>query len=165
MRLILVCGLPGSGKSFFAKKLSAELHAVCYNSDILRKELFPLKRTYSEEEKKLVYTTLLSFVEKELKEKHTVVIDATFYQNTLRIPFYKLAEQMNCPLSVIYLYADEKVVQERTSVTREDSEADYNVYLRLKNLFEPIDRPFISLTSERDNIHELIQSALIQLHV
>ena len=161
--LILVCGLPGSGKSFFARTLSKQLHARYYNSDLLRKELFPNKRTYSEEEKQSVYSTLLAITEKDLKDQYTVIIDATFYKNALRLPFYQLAEKLSCKLNIFYIQASEDLIKERTSLVREDSEADFNVYLKLKNKFEPIDRAFISLISERNNIDKLIHSALLYL--
>jgi predicted kinase len=154
--LILVCGLPGSGKSFFAKTLSKQLHARYYNSDLLRKELFPNNRTYSEEEKQTVYSTLLAIAEKDFKDQHTVIIDATFYENALRIPFYQLAEKMNCKVYIFCIQANEDLIKERTSVKRADSEADFNVYLTLKNKFEPFDKAFLSLTSERNNIDKLI---------
>ena len=161
--LILVCGLPGSGKSFFARTLSIRLQARYYNSDLLRKELFPNKRTYSEEEKQTVYSKLVAIAKKNLKDQHTVIIDATFYKNALRIPFYQLAEKLSCKVYIFYIQASEDLIKERTSLLREDSEADFNVYLKLKNKFEPIERAFLSLTSERNNIDQLIHSALLYL--
>jgi len=161
--LILVCGLPGSGKSFFARTLSKQLHARYYNSDLLRKELFPNNRTYSEQEKQTVYSTLLSIAENDLKDQYTVIIDATFYENSLRIPFYQLTEKLTCKLYIFYIQANEDLIKERTSIKRTDSEADFNVYLTLKNKFEPIDRAFLSLISEQNNIDKLIHSALLYL--
>jgi predicted kinase len=161
--LILVCGLPGSGKSFFARTLSKQLQARYYNSDLLRKELFPNKRTYSEEEKQTVYSSLVAIAEKDLKDQHTVIIDATFYEDALRISFYQLAEKLSCKLYIFHIQANEDLIKERTSLVREDSEADFNVYLKLKNKFEPIDRAFLLLNSERNNIDQLIHSALVYI--
>ena len=52
--VIIVCGLPGSGKSYFAERLAKKIDADYVNSDRLRKELFP-SRTYSDREKATVY--------------------------------------------------------------------------------------------------------------
>ena len=161
--LVLVCGLPGSGKSFFSKKLCDKIHATYINSDLLRKELFPAKRTYSEEEKQVVYDTLLTRTESYLENNQTVIIDATFYKNNLRIPFYKIAAMLQCSCVIFYLEANEILTKERTSATRTDSEADFSVYLKLKKLFEPIDKPFLKLISEHDNIDALLTSALTYL--
>jgi len=37
--IIIVCGLPGSGKSFFAHRLAAKLDALHISSDKTRKEM------------------------------------------------------------------------------------------------------------------------------
>ena len=159
-RLILVCGLPGSGKSFFAKHLSEIMQVAYFNSDICRKELFPHNRTYSEKEKQSVYDALLSSTETNLIHHTSVVLDATFYKNSLRLPFYNLASQLNCPYSIIYISAEESLIKERTSQIREDSEADYSVYLSLKDLFEPIEKPYLTLQSTNKNIDTLLSTAL-----
>ena len=159
-RLILVCGLPGSGKSFFAKHLSEIMQAAYFNSDICRKELFPNNRTYSEKEKQSVYDALISSTETNLIHHTSVVLDATFYKNSLRLPFYNLASQLNCPYSIIYISAEESLIKERTSQIREDSEADYSVYLSLKDLFEPIEKPYLTLQSTNKNIDTLLSTAL-----
>lgn len=163
-RLIIVCGLPGSGKSFFAKHLSDKLKAVYLNSDICRKELFPNHRTYSEKEKQNVYDVLLSSTETNLIHTGSVVVDATFYKNKLRIPFYDLANKLNCALSVIYIEAEETLVKERTSKIRTDSEADYSVYLKLKPVFEPIDIPHLTLQSTNNNIDLLLSDSITFLN-
>ncbi len=162
--LTLVCGLPGSGKSFFAQKLSARIDALYLNSDVLRKELFPSNRTYSEIEKQQVYNTLLERASHAIQTNKSVVVDATFYKNNLRTPFYQLAKQVNCSLKLFKIEADETLIQERTSKTRDDSEADFHVYLKLKDVFEPIDIPFCTLKSERANIETLLSDALNYLN-
>ncbi len=158
--LILVCGLPGSGKSFFAKHLSEKIQAAYFNSDLLRKELFPKGRTYSEQEKQLVYDTMLAHTSVNIEKGKTVVIDATFYKNKLRTPFYKLATQKHIPLYIFYIEADQQLIKTRTSVARPDSEADYTVYLKLKELFEPIEQPYKTLVSQQNNIEALLSEAL-----
>jgi len=162
--LVLVCGLPGSGKSFFANHLSKKISAVYFNTDVLRKELFPINRTYSEEEKQFVYDTLLLKTEENLKEGKSAIVDATFYKNDLRIPFYTLAQQQHISLFIFYIEAEEKLIKERTSISRIDSEADYSVYLKLKELFEPIDKPFATFTSTQTNINSLLSSALTYMN-
>lgn len=162
--LILVCGLPGTGKSFFGQHLSKKMDAYYLNSDILRKELFPENRTYSEEEKQFVYDTLLIKTEENLKKGKSVMVDATFYKNELRIPFYTIAQTKKIPLYIFYITADETLIQARTSVLRSDSEADYLVYLKLKELFEPITMPYTTLISTQNNINDLLATALIYLN-
>ena len=163
-RLILVCGLPGSGKSYFAKLLSEKIQAAYFNSDVCRKELFPNQRNYSEKEKQSVYDALLSSTETNVIHHTSVVVDATFYKNSLRLPFYDLADQLNCSCSIIYLFADETLIKKRTSQIRENSEADYSVYLKLKDVFEPIKKPHLTLQSTNNNIDALLSTSLTFLN-
>ena len=56
--IIIVCGLPGSGKSFFAAKLARMLNSGYVNSDAVRKQLVA-EKTYSDKEKLAVYDAML----------------------------------------------------------------------------------------------------------
>ncbi|HUZ58418.1 MAG TPA: AAA family ATPase [Hanamia sp.] len=49
--IVIVFGLPGSDKSYFASRLAKMIHAGHVNSDKVRKEWFK-ERVYSEDEKK-----------------------------------------------------------------------------------------------------------------
>ncbi|MHC4711475.1 MAG: AAA family ATPase, partial [Planctomycetota bacterium] len=56
--LVIVCGLPGVGKTTFAKKLSPLINAIVLSTDKIRKELIPLP-TYEKEERKLIYDVMI----------------------------------------------------------------------------------------------------------
>lgn len=56
--IVAVCGLPGSGKSYFAARLAERLDAVYLSSDRVRREMFT-RRTYSDDEKMDVYRELI----------------------------------------------------------------------------------------------------------
>ena len=81
--VILVLGLPGSGKSYFAERLAQKIHAEYLNSDQIRKEMFP-DRTYSDSEKARVYEALLKKMQEAIDKEKDVVLDATFYKNKIR---------------------------------------------------------------------------------
>ena len=162
--LILVCGLPGSGKSFFSKQLSKKIGVSHFNSDIIRKQLFPKARTYSDTEKKMVYESLITQAKMCLKKGESVIIDATFYKNSLRTPFYDIASQLNMGLKIIYIHAEESLVKKRTSKQRLDSEADYTIYLNMKDTFEPIEKKYLAVQSTDNNIDFLLSEAILFLN-
>ena len=81
--VVIVFGLPGTGKSYFASKLAGRTNAEYISSDRLRKELFP-ERTYSDKEKETVYQEMLDKTKMALNENTNVVLDATFYKNDVR---------------------------------------------------------------------------------
>ncbi len=157
--VILVLGLPGSGKSYFAGKLAQKIDAEYWNSDQVRKVLFP-ERTYSETEKLKVYEALLKKMQDAIEKKKDVVLDATFYKNKIREPFVK----SNTKIAFIEVWADEKIIQERLKENRPDSEADFKVYQLIKQKWEPLEQPRLKLQSTNNNIDAMLQSALNYLN-
>ena len=75
--LVVVCGLPGVGKSTVARQVADRIDAVVLRSDAVRKALHP-DPTYSAEETAAVYDALLSRAEERLDRGESVVLDATF---------------------------------------------------------------------------------------
>jgi predicted kinase len=71
--IVIVTGLPGSGKSYFASRLASMLDADYINSDRIRKNLFT-QRTYSEEEKLKVYEEMLLQMRKAVENNNNVVL-------------------------------------------------------------------------------------------
>jgi len=153
--VILVLGLPGSGKSYFAGKLAQKIDAEYLNSDQIRKVLFP-ERTYSEAEKSKVYDALLEKMQDAIEKEKDVVLDATFYKNKIREPFVK----SNAKMAFIEVWADEKIIQERLKENRPDSEADFKIYQLIKQKWEPLEQRHLKLQSTNNNIDAMLQSAL-----
>jgi len=124
---VWVTGLPGSGKSTIAKRLrkkleSLRIHVQILSSDMLRKVVTP-KPTYMEQERDIVYGTLV-FVAKLLTQNGVnVIIDATGnrrrYRDHARKEIPKFMEAyVRCPLEVcikretkrkVYTYAPKEV--------------------------------------------------------
>lgn len=148
--LILIAGLPGTGKSTLAKALAKRLDAVHLNSDVIRKEILE-ERTYSEEEKKLVYNKLLEQVEKEIKNGKTVIIDATFYKKELREEAIEIAKRNNEEYCIIKCILDEKIIKERIERrVSEESEADFEVYKKIKEQFEKIEENHSEINTSKE---------------
>ncbi len=154
--VIMILGLPGSGKSYFAGKLAQKIDAEYFNSDQIRKEMFP-ERTYSEEEKSKVYETLLKKMQEAIDEDKDVVLDATFYNNKIRAPFIT---QNKGRIAIIEVWADEKIIQERLKETRPYSEADFKIYELIKPQWEPLEKTHLKLESTNANINEMLKKAL-----
>src|SRR5690554_517320 len=157
--LIMVMGLPGSGKSYFAKRLCKRINAHYIGSDQLRRESETIRR-YEWEDKLSIYVSMRGRVETALKEGNAVVLDATFFKNELRAPFISLAENLKIPFFQINIIASEEVIKERISVPREDSDADYEVYKKLAKEFETPTLPYLELTSTQHNIEDMLNEAL-----
>jgi predicted kinase len=146
--LIIVCGLPGSGKSTLARALCRRFSAIHISSDRTRKALFPEPR-YTATEKARVYDEMAAAVRKALEAGQDAVLDATFYSRALRERFVRLARESGSPFRIILCTLPEDEVRRRLSRRRKGglSDADFSVYLRLRDSFEPIEGRHLELDS------------------
>lgn len=153
--VVIVMGLPGSGKSFFAGRLAQKIHAEYWNSDQLRKEMFS-ERTYSDSEKEKVYNALLKKMQEATNKGKDVVLDATFYKEKFRGLFTTNSGER---IAFIEVWANEKLTQDRIQKKRKFSEADFDVYKSLKRQWEPVKQPHLVLESTNENIDAMLQKA------
>lgn len=157
--LVIVLGLPGSGKSFFAKALAKRLDAAYVSSDRMRNTV-GARGKYSKEEKMQIYHLMREETGKHASAGKKVVVDGTFYLTEMIDLFKTLSPALATPIYFMSVVADEKLIKERLSSPRDDSEADYDVYLNIKEKVEPLQIPHLTLRSGRDNIDEMISAAM-----
>ncbi|PUZ26384.1 hypothetical protein DCC81_11660 [Chitinophaga parva] len=155
--IIIVTGLPSSGKSYFASHLSALINAVYINSDQVRKRLF-IRRTYSEAEKLSVYAHMLREMKDAVRQHKDVVMDATFYKKSIRENFLRQAGGTET-VAFIEIKADEALIKDRLKQARTDSEADFEVYQKIKEQWEPLEEPHLTLQSTNKNIDSMLAQA------
>jgi predicted kinase len=157
--LVLISGLPGSGKSYFGQELANAIDAVYLNSDKVRIQMNASGK-YQEKDKLSVYRQMISEASKAIDAGRHVVVDATFYKRSFRELFEKLAESRGTPQHIIEVRADEPTIRRRLSSGREFSEADYKVYETIRDEFEEITVPHLVLTSTNSNIEEMLHKAI-----
>ena len=142
--LILIAGLPGTGKTTIAKAFAKKQGALHFNSDQIRREL-GLWGSYRPEDKARVYKELFSRTKDALASGKTVVVDSTFYRAELRRPFVELAENQGVEIKWVLATAPEKTLRQRVSAPRPDSEANEAVLEKIQAEFEPLEQPFLTL--------------------
>lgn len=155
--VIVVFGLPGSGKSFFASRLAQETGASYFGTDQIRNERIGAK-DYSDSGRQDVYEQLIETGKSEYSKGKSVILDGTFYRESLR----KLVKKafMNEEICFIEVTAPEGIIKKRTEVKRVDSDADYGIYRKIKNDFEPLQSPHLRVVSADENIESMIREAL-----
>jgi predicted kinase len=158
MTVIIVMGLPGCGKSYFAERLATALGAVYINSDRIRKTMIS-SRTYSLEEKLSVYNEMLNQMQLSVKENESVVLDGTFYKHSIRRMFIQKAKRAG-GIIFIEVRAAESLIQERLQHKRMDSEADFKVYHIIKSQWEPLGEKHLIVQSTKDNITDMLLTAI-----
>lgn len=146
--LLLVGGLPGTGKSTLARSLAQTLGAEVIRTDVVRKQLAgiapelsgkDLPGLYSPEMTARTYGATLSQAEEALWQGRRVVVDATFSREEPRREFLNLADRLAVPVGLLLCEAPEGLIRERLAARRGDaSDADWEVYRQARELWEPL---------------------------
>ncbi len=167
--LVMLCGLPGTGKSTLARRLAHRLPAVVVESDRVRRTLFN-PPTYTAEESRWVHMVCHILIGWYLRHYYHVVYDATNLYERHRGLVYRLAARSGARLVVVEVTASDEVVRERLAPRRrgervardpEDySEANWDVYLRMRRRAEPIQHDHITLDTSDGDIEGAVGQVL-----
>lgn len=134
--LVLVGGLPGTGKSTLARGLSAAGGFDVIRSDAVRKALAGVPAEthlgdefYSAAWTDRTYAECLRRAERSLFEGRRVTVDSTFQDDTRRREFLGLARKLCVPAVLFVCVADSGVTRRRLDARTGDvSDADWQVY-------------------------------------
>lgn len=162
--LIVVTGLPGTGKTTIAESLAKEIDAVVFSTDKIRKMIFE-KPVYNEEDKRIVYDELFSLTGKYLASRKNVILDGTFYTKALRQRAKEVGKTFSENVYFVYCETPEELLKERIDKRKDKfSDADYSVYLKMKKIFEEFEDDVIIIDTSNpvntniDNIKTRIYS-------
>jgi len=152
--LVLVSGLPGTGKTTVANQIAKDIDGVVLRTDAIRREIFkeasieeiersddPYKydlqgafnklKIIPEKYQRLiwrqnekVYDVLFKRLQDYLKDKN-VIIDATFYKRDLRDRAYDIAEELNKEVILVLTECPEECVKSRI-VKRKTTPDEYS---------------------------------------
>lgn len=152
---VVVSGLPGSGKSYFCRKLAERLHFPILESDNLRKMLFP-NPDYSPEESSRLFQACHRLIEELLRRGIPLIFDATNLVERHREHLYRIADTVGAQLILVRVEAPPDVVRQRlndrpSAAARHDrSEADWRVYQKMRSSAQRIRRNHFAVDTSRD---------------
>ncbi|MDY6835562.1 MAG: ATP-binding protein [Chloroflexota bacterium] len=166
--LVVVSGLPGTGKSYFSRRLAQRIPLVILESDALRKVMFP-SPSYTQEESTRLFQATHRLIETLLKKGISLVLDATNLQEPHRERLYNISERVGAKLIMVRVEAPDHVVQQRIAdrgmnLYREDkSEATWAVYQRMKGTSQVIRRNHFAVDTSRD-IDPVVQKIVREIN-
>ena len=148
--IIVISGFVASGKTTVARKLSERLKAEVFSSDEVRKRLFGIhpeqrcasefsKGIYSSEVTEKVYSLLATKAIEAALSDGVAIIDATYSKKAFRENLRKLASEKGIDVLFFLLTVDDNVAKQRIEKRQCEktiSDADWNIFLRVKERFE-----------------------------
>lgn len=181
--MVLVCGLPATGKSWLATQLARPLGAAHLASDLRRKILAHLPREarageafdsglYAPEMKTRTYRSLLATALRTLRSGRSVIVDASFATRAWRASFLVGASKARAPVVLVHVTASEAQVRARLSARAHDphslSDADLTVHRRAALSFELphelSDAERVDVESERESPEQTLMRVLTKAH-
>lgn len=154
--LVVVSGLPGTGKSFFCRKLAEHAPFLILESDALRQVLFP-DPTHSPEESTRLFAAIHAIAREYLSRGISIILDATSLLERHREVLCGIADQQGARLVIVRVEAPPEVVRQRLEARRRraddpqaTSQADWSVYQRMSTSLERISRPHLAVDTSCD---------------
>ncbi len=151
--LVIVSGLPGTGKTHFSRELSKRFSFVTLESDVLRRVLNQ-SPTHSHSESARLFSAIHSLCETLLRDGISVIVDATNLTEKHRQYFYDISDRTGSNLIIVQITAPTLVIKERLEKRGKEagnnSDADWKVYLRMKKSVDKIKRKHYSLNTSVD---------------
>ena len=149
VRLVLVGGLPGTGKSTVAAGIGAAHQWQVLRSDELRRRLTTavpdggglFTGRYDADSTREGYETLLRTAERSLAFGESVVLDASWTDGRWRTAATEVADRTGSELVTLYCEADEQVavqrIEERRAEGSDISEATPEVRTAMRRVVDP----------------------------
>jgi predicted kinase len=151
--LLVLAGLPATGKTHLAGELSRRTGAVVLESDAIRSLLFR-ERHYSGAENRRLFAAIHAAIDTLLARRASVIVDATNLAARERTPLYEITKRRGTRLIVAQLTAPDAIARarldRRSASETSHSEADLAVYKRMRARIEEIRRPHHLIDTSED---------------
>lgn len=148
--IVIICGLPGVGKTTFAKKLAPLINATVLSTDKIRKELIS-SPTYEKDERRLIYDVMMLLAKYLHNSGANCILDATFNREDSRTEVKKKLGIRDREFFVIECMCPENIIISRLKERKNDySDAGVEVYQKMKKIYEHVKGKHITIDTTLD---------------
>jgi predicted kinase len=133
-RLVILCGIPGSGKTTIGRALGAKLgRCIHVETDAIRAMLGKVE--YTSPESKFVYDAATSVAEAALRHGYDAILVATFPREEFRRMALSRLSRLFEGWLIVWAWCDPQVAYQRNS--RRTDKVPLESFMRLWRSFEP----------------------------
>ena len=153
--LVAMCGLPGTGKSYFAAKLTERVPFLTLETDRLRKVLVKRPK-YTTGEHRRVFNSCYHLINHYLVNGYSVLFDATNLNEDFRSHLYDISKSTGAPLALVHATAPQDTVRRRLKERKSGrhsntySDAGWLIYTRMIPVEEPVQRDHYALDTSKN---------------
>ncbi|MBW2117408.1 MAG: ATP-binding protein [Deltaproteobacteria bacterium] len=164
--LILLAGLPGTGKTTVAKEFARQTQALHFDIDEVKRVVVPADEVTEDIDPpeyrfKYYAETIRRLPELFAKTSaQTVILDETFHLRNFRDFWNESARALNIRVHWIEVVCDEEIVKERLSIGKNRGNHILGnkaipMYLLFKEAFEPMKAPYEVVDTSKDVIPQI----------
>lgn len=153
--LVIMAGLPGTGKSTVARAVAQRIGAVILDKDAIRAAMFPGAVEYTTEQDEVVITAMLSSAEYLLHHDpaKVVILDGRpFTRNSQLRRVIEFAEKIRTAWRLIECICKDETAKARLEADTSHPAAnrDWGLYQSIKSRYEPKPEPKLVVDTDED---------------
>jgi len=153
--LLVLCGLPGTGKTYFSREVTKLVPFCVFESDRVRKTLVS-EPTYAASEHARVFNVCHFLIEEYLSQGQNILFDATNLTEKFRLPLREISQRQDARLVMVHITAPRATVRQRLQERElglhsgEFSDAGWLIYSRMAPHDQPIEGEHLSADTSKD---------------
>lgn len=134
--LIIMVGIPGSGKTFFAEHFSSTFKAPFINLNYLRSNLFT-NPTFSEQEDQITKNVSDYMLDEILKTNQTIIYEGLSDRRAERIEIVRKAREAGYESLLIWVQTEPMTAKKRATTKTSDNHMSSDVFNEKIKRFSP----------------------------